>query len=122
MIRETFNDHPDKVFSSNEECSLSLPSMLTEEVAALSASLGVPATTGGRPYEPDAFVAAIRASHNVLMDVKEKLVKQNEEQREREIFLNARETAVKFREDRAAAWEKLHSEVNPRRTFSWWRN
>lgn len=99
------------------------PEVLSEQVAKLSASLGVPLTANDRPYDPDAFIAAIQRHHQTLLDVKEHLSKRNDEQRAKAVELDTREKAVKFREDRMAAYERLSPPVlSLARLWPLWRH
>jgi hypothetical protein len=83
------------------------PILLTEEVAALAASLGLASSTGTAPYEPDAFIVALRRAHDSLAIIKRRLHEQNVEQGVKQAELDAREAAVAFRERRVAAHEAL---------------
>jgi len=92
------------------DLSPELSPTLAAEVAELSNSLAVddnPSKPVG-PYDPDAFIAALRRQHASLILVKNRLKAENEKQREREIALQTREIAVGFRERRMAAYETLH--------------
>jgi hypothetical protein len=109
--------HPDDVFGGNEKPVLSSApraSLLTEEVAALAASLGLRTSKGNAAYEPDAFVAAVRKVHEQLEGIREQLAEQNRQQAERERDLQAREQVVEFREKRMNAFDQL---VEVRRGF-----
>jgi hypothetical protein len=110
--------HPDEVFGGKgEKTAIMKPQvMLTEEVAALGASLNITSTPSGNdPYEPDAFVAAIRKTHDQLMEIKAKLVEQKDRQAARETELKAREAEIAFREKRINGMEALAHKK------SWWR-
>lgn len=103
--------HPDAVFGSGK----SKGALISGEIAELAASLEVPAVGG--MYEPDAFVRAIKARHDTLVEVTARLKKQNEWQVKREAELRKREEAVHLREKRVAAAEALTSGGKR----SWWR-
>jgi hypothetical protein len=116
MEQITIPPHPDRVFGQEgkEGAIIKRKGELLAEVRALAASLEVPVTSEGNTYEPDAFVLAIRHTHDKLMEVKTRLVQQNEEQRLKATELKQREDAVAFREKRIAAHETI-----ARR--SWWK-
>ncbi len=135
-VKPTFKGHPDEVFVSEKEVLSSTspgspeaieanqklypPALLTEEVNALAASLGVDVTPKGkRPYDPDAFVQAIKANAIKLGEIRQKLSLQLADQAAREIALAAREEAVAFREERMAAYEKLQSGANVEEKKGW---
>jgi hypothetical protein len=102
-------NRPEAVLSSGPRASL-----LTEEVAALAASLGLRTSKGTAAYEPDAFIAAVRKVHEQLASVQEQLAEQHRQQSERERDLQAREQAIEFREKRMNAFDQL---VEVRRGF-----
>jgi hypothetical protein len=123
--------HPDAVFGTDEKPTLRerltdpeilaegkrsaiMKPLLTDEVAALAASLNLPTPQGNNAYEPDAFVQAIRKTHDQLMEIKATLTKRNEEQRAKEASLAQREALVAFREKRVGAHEELKQRP-------WWR-
>jgi hypothetical protein len=117
--------HPDGVFGATPQgikdaaalMKQTMPQpMLTEEVNALAASFNISVTpTGNNPYEPDAFIAAIRRTHDTLADVKRQLTEQHAKQMAREEELKAREMAVAFREKRVHAMETMATKPK------WWR-
>jgi hypothetical protein len=124
--------HPDGVFGGGDKGPWPTPEgmkeaaaliakmgpqpMLTEEVNALAASFNIQATpTGNNPYEPDAFIAAIRRTHDTLLDVKRQLTEQHAKQAAQAEELKAREMAVTFREKRVHAMETMAAKPK------WWR-
>jgi hypothetical protein len=112
-----FAGHPDAAFGKEDgpvQQSAIMKPLLTDEVAALAASLNLPTPQGNAAYEPDAFVQAIRKTHDQLMDIKATLAKRNEEQRVKEASLAQREAQVAFREKRVGAHEELKQRP-------WWR-
>lgn len=110
----TLPGHPDQAFDGKKEKG-AIRVLISEEIAGLAASLAVPVQDGR--YEPDAFVRAIRARHDQLVEVTEKLKRQNAEQKARELDLRKREAAVREREERVSAVETL----TPRGNASWWK-
>jgi hypothetical protein len=110
-----FASHPDEVFGGKGEKSVITKPLLTEEVAALGASLNITSTpSGNNPYDPDAFVAAIRKTHDQLMEIKAQLTAQKDRQAAREVELRRREEAVAFREKRASGMEVISHKK------AWW--
>jgi hypothetical protein len=100
------HEHLAKVFGDGNKVVLSSRASLSADIAALASSLGVTeATSQGKGYEPDAFIAAVKRAHDQLVD----LEKTNEEQKVKAADLSRREAAVSFREKRADAHDKLET-------------
>lgn len=113
----TFPGHPDAAFAPSKKKE-SVPkggAIISAEIAALAASLAVPIENG--EYTPDAFVRAIKARHDTLVDVTRTLTEQNERQRAKQRELEARERAVALREQKVTAIEAL----TPGGKSSWWK-
>lgn len=87
--------------------ALSARRLLSDEVNGLATSLDVTSPGNGDAYEPDAFLKAIQAKHDQLMEIKDKLTVQAREQKAKATQLAEREAAVDFREKRVLAHEKL---------------
>lgn len=112
-----FPGHPDAAFSPSKPAKKgeTRGAIISADIAALAASLAVPIENG--EYAPDAFVRAIKARHDTLVDVTRMLNEQNERQRAKQKELEARERAVMLREQKCAAVEQL----TPGGKGSWWQ-
>lgn len=112
----TFSGHPDAAFApSKPKVEGGKGALISAEIAALAASLNVPIENG--EYSPDAFVRAIKARHDTLVEVTRKLTEQNDRQLAKAKELEARERAVTLREQKLDAIEQL----TPGGKRSWWR-
>jgi hypothetical protein len=91
--------------------------LLSAEVIGLSQSLDVTSPGNGDAYDPDAFLKAITARHDQLMEIKDKLLRQAVEQRDLASKLAEREAQVAFREKRVLAHERLLGQTAGRRSW-----